>query len=266
VLAPGDRFCAACGGPLTPSDVAAAAPAWGWRQVGLGLLLSPLAFVAALIPVFPFALIFDSDSDAFYGIASGLTAIFYLGLAAIAAWVAFVRHNGGDWTRGWGALGFRRPNWSTVRWGAFALLGAWGAAFAYGGVIEAFDVDSLKASCDAQVPNRIRENAWLLGVTGVTAVVFAPLGEEIFFRGFALRGLARSFGAVVAVIVSGTLFGFAHLLGGFELLKVLPIFVPIGIFFGIAAWRSGNILSSMGAHFIFNLASILAIASTTCEP
>jgi len=43
-----------------------------------------------------------------------------------------------------------------------------------------------------------------------TVVTAAPIAEELFFRGFALPAMARSWGPVAAVIVSGALFSGLH--------------------------------------------------------
>jgi membrane protease YdiL (CAAX protease family) len=45
----------------------------------------------------------------------------------------------------------------------------------------------------------------------ITVAIAAPLGEEIFFRGFALPALQKSWGPAVAVLVSGALFSLLHL-------------------------------------------------------
>src|SRR5258708_16124611 len=44
----------------------------------------------------------------------------------------------------------------------------------------------------------------------ITVTIAAPLGEELFFRGFALPALQRSWGVVAAVFVSGALFSALH--------------------------------------------------------
>ena len=45
----------------------------------------------------------------------------------------------------------------------------------------------------------------------ITVTLAAPLGEEIFFRGFAFPALRRSFGLFAAMLVSGALFSFLHM-------------------------------------------------------
>ncbi len=44
----------------------------------------------------------------------------------------------------------------------------------------------------------------------LVAVVFAPLVEELFFRGLLLRSLQRRVGTGRAVALSSVLFGLAH--------------------------------------------------------
>ena len=45
---------------------------------------------------------------------------------------------------------------------------------------------------------------------GLLVTVVGPIAEEVFFRGFALPGLARSFGPVGAALTSSLLFSLAH--------------------------------------------------------
>ncbi len=77
----------------------------------------------------------------------------------------------------------------------------------------------------------------------VTVVIAAPLGEELFFRGFALPALARGMGAPAAVVVSGLLFSLLHMdpvgfIGLWEL----------GILFGVLRWATGSIWPAVLAH------------------
>lgn len=45
----------------------------------------------------------------------------------------------------------------------------------------------------------------------ITVTLAAPLGEEIFFRGFALPALRRTFSALAAILLSGALFSLLHM-------------------------------------------------------
>jgi membrane protease YdiL (CAAX protease family) len=114
------------------------------------------------------------------------------------------------------------------------------------------------------VPESIRASALLLAMSSFLAVIFAPACEELYFRGFVFPGLARAWGPAAGIVASGLLFGSAHLLGNPTLYKSMIQFTAIGMVFAFAYWKSGNILSTMLAHFTFNLIGIVTIASTTC--
>ena len=81
----------------------------------------------------------------------------------------------------------------------------------------------------------------------VTVVVAAPLGEELFFRGFALPALQRSWGAAAAVIVSGALFSTLHMdpVGFVGLME-------IGILLAALRLWSGSLWASVIGHAVNN--------------
>jgi membrane protease YdiL (CAAX protease family) len=83
---------------------------------------------------------------------------------------------------------------------------------------------------------------------GVVAVVAAPAGEEIFFRGFLHAALRRSFRFVVAAAFSSLAFALFH---------VTPLHIPLFFFVGFGlAWvfeRWGSLAASIAAHMAFNV-------------
>ncbi len=81
----------------------------------------------------------------------------------------------------------------------------------------------------------------------ITVAIAAPLGEELFFRGFALPALQRSFGAVLAVLVSGALFSALHLdpVGFVGLLE-------IGMMLALLRLWSGSLWPAVMAHAVNN--------------
>lgn len=76
--------------------------------------------------------------------------------------------------------------------------------------------------------------------------------EEVLFRGYLMRALERSWGILVAVVVSGFLFGMFHL----QLPNLLPL-ATIGIALALMTWLSGSIWPAVLAHFINNGAAVL---------
>jgi membrane protease YdiL (CAAX protease family) len=85
-------------------------------------------------------------------------------------------------------------------------------------------------------------------VAAAAVTVAAPIGEEIFFRGFLYGSLRRRFGFWPAAGISGAVFGAVH---------VLPLLIPLMFVVGIALafiyeWR-GSLVASMAAHSAFNI-------------
>jgi membrane protease YdiL (CAAX protease family) len=83
------------------------------------------------------------------------------------------------------------------------------------------------------------------------AILIAPAGEEIMFRGFLYRGWARSERMVwPAIIAISVLWAALHV--QYDWTGVLQIFV-IGLFLGWMRWRSGSVLLTFLLHALFNL-------------
>jgi uncharacterized protein len=83
------------------------------------------------------------------------------------------------------------------------------------------------------------------------AIVVAPAGEEILFRGFLFRGFVtseRSGWPAIAVI--SLLFAALHV--QYDWVGMAQIFV-IGLFLGWVRWRSGSLLLTFLLHALFNL-------------
>jgi hypothetical protein len=91
---------------------------------------------------------------------------------------------------------------------------------------------------------------WLLPMW-LGAVVIAPAGEEVMFRGFLFRGWARSERTVwPAIIVISVLWASLHV--QYDWTGIAQIFA-IGLFLGFVRWRSGSTLLTFVLHALFNL-------------
>lgn len=95
---------------------------------------------------------------------------------------------------------------------------------------------------------------WLPGLL-IGAVIVAPAGEEVLFRGFLFRGWARSerttWPAIVAISIV-----WAALHVQYDWTGLLQIFV-IGLFLGWMRARSGSMLLTFFLHALFNLEGTL---------
>jgi membrane protease YdiL (CAAX protease family) len=80
-----------------------------------------------------------------------------------------------------------------------------------------------------------------------TVMIAAPLGEELFFRGFAQPALQRSWGPVAAVLVSGAMFALIHL----DRVGFLGLW-EIGITLALLRYATGSLWPSILCHAVNN--------------
>ncbi len=230
---------------------------WGPKDVLLGIG-GFLAFfiIVPIIIIIPFTVAFGRESDGELAAFLVIGMFSQTAIAATAGALTFGKYGGG-----WERLGVHMPTWATFGWAVAALVGAVALGAAYIGLVSVFDLDFLKSECDDQIPRQILDNDRLLILAGFAAIAFAPICEELFFRGFIAPGLSRSWGAAIGIVGSGVLFALPHGTSSYK--PLIPIFA-IGLVFAYAYFRSGNILSTMLAHLAFNILAVSNLA--TCDP
>lgn len=234
---------------------------WTLRDVGLGMLWFLGLFLLFPVPFAGAAAIISgsTDSNLTYAVSLIAGAGSEVGLIVVAAAYTWGKY-GGSWER----LGIAMPTLSTFGWGVAALGVALALGYAYGITIEIFDIDWLRSQCDDQLPQDVINNIGLMTLAGIIAIGFAPVCEEIFFRGFLFTGMLRAWGLVLGVLASGLVFSVAHI--GENMHKtIIPIFI-IGAVFAAAYYRSGNIFTAIFAHLVFNSVSFAIIAGGGCDP
>jgi len=98
--------------------------------------------------------------------------------------------------------------------------------------------------------NSAAAEGWLAAMV-FAAIIVAPAGEEIMFRGFLFRGWARSDrSAWPAIVVISVLWAAMHV--QYDWTGILQIFVA-GLLLGWMRWRSGSTLLTFVLHALFNL-------------
>jgi len=89
----------------------------------------------------------------------------------------------------------------------------------------------------------------------VVVTLIAPAVEELTYRGLGI-GLLQPWGIVLAIAVTGVLFGTAH-----GLLVALPILTVFGLVVGWLRVRTDSIYPSMVLHATFNAIALIASVS-----
>lgn len=95
-------------------------------------------------------------------------------------------------------------------------------------------------------------DGWALALLATTAVLLAPLFEEMVFRGVLLPVLVRSLGRGWGVFLSGLVFAVAHLSIG-----ELPPLLVLGLGLGLMRLSSGRLLPCVVMHACWNGATFL---------
>lgn len=88
----------------------------------------------------------------------------------------------------------------------------------------------------------------------IMGVVLAPIGEEVYFRGFLYPALRQRFGATKGIIFTALFFSGMH----FDLYRLIPIAAG-GIGLTYLYERSGNIWTNIIAHGVWNAIMIALI-------
>jgi membrane protease YdiL (CAAX protease family) len=82
-------------------------------------------------------------------------------------------------------------------------------------------------------------------------VLFAPLVEELTFRGVGQSLWRARFGPVAGILVTGVLFGLWH-----GLLYALIVLIPFGIALAYLRERTNSVVPGIAVHAFFNAAAI----------
>lgn len=110
-----------------------------------------------------------------------------------------------------------------------------------------------------QIPEEIRDASLIW--PALVAVFAAPVGEEVFFRGFLYRGLRRRFTIWPSVLISAVCFSLIHVtpgsLGG-SVTLVLALF-PVGVGLAWIYERRQSLLACIVAHATFNVIGVAVL-------
>ena len=151
-----------------------------------------------------------------------------------------------------------------VGWGPVIWLGAIAAQVAVGAIVVALGVPLVG---NTEGLEEISADRTYVVSLVITAVIAAPIVEEMVFRGVVMRGLRSRMPMLAVVVVQGLLFGVAHVdpvrgVGNIGLVLVLS---GVGIAFGVAVALLGRIGPSIVAHAIFNGAVLLLVLTGVAD-
>src|SRR5688572_20641492 len=97
----------------------------------------------------------------------------------------------------------------------------------------------------------------------VMASIVAGVVEEAAFRGYMQGPMQRRHGPVVAIILSGVLFGVAHFTHHpHSLLAMMPFYVAVAAIYGGLAYATNSILPGLVLHAVGDVFSLTRLWTT----
>ena len=142
----------------------------------------------------------------------------------------------------WKHIGFGKFNWSTMGLGCGLLVAGYMIIILHNIIIMFLGIDT-QGDAILKIFESLDSPFWFF----VVGVVFAPIVEEIFFRGFLFQGFRQKYGWVVAILLSSAIFAAAHL----DLVSLIPTFV-LGVVLAYVYHMSNSVWPGIILHFLVN--------------
>jgi membrane protease YdiL (CAAX protease family) len=147
------------------------------------------------------------------------------------------------WRRiSWKALGFGKFNWSTLSIGCGLLFVGYILIILHNLLLFGLGVDTQGEEI-VKMFEGLDSPFWFF----IVGAVFAPLVEEIFFRGFLFQGFRERYGWPVGMLLSSAIFAAAHL----DLVALIPTFI-LGNVLAYVYHRSNSVWPGIFLHFLVN--------------
>jgi CAAX protease family protein len=142
-------------------------------------------------------------------------------------------------------LGFGQPPrwWKEALFGAIVIAITWSGIFAFSLGTSSVTVTSLRLD-----PGTV---AGALGL-GLTLNVLVGFNEETLFRGYIFTNLEEGLPLILAIIISGLIFGAAHLLNpGANAASTFGVAL-FGVLAAVSYWATGRLWMAIGMHVAWN--------------
>ncbi|MCY4575948.1 MAG: type II CAAX endopeptidase family protein, partial [Chloroflexi bacterium] len=233
------------------SRPAAPSVPWTARQVLISVAVIAAAFLVVIGGIIGLAEVVDVSGWGEHVVLL-IATLALQGVMILSVWVFAVRPSGGRWA----SLGFRqiRPI-STTLIAIAGITACQALVVGYVQLVDWLEIDFL-------VPRNPFES-WDIdpisfAIIALSAVIIAPLFEEIFFRGFMYQAFRKTMAVWPAAILTSLIFGMAHI----DPAIIIPIALVGMILLGIYRW-TGNLWSSIITHAGYNAIAVTALAVQT---
>lgn len=212
--------------------------------LGAGLMISLSTGMFATLALKNFVSGLTMADESFYSFVIGSICFQFVGLILVHI---FLRAHEVGWME---FLGFKQPNYRRgMLLGVAVALVAVPVALGVN-ELSRIVVTSITGSAEMQPTMKVLQVSVSLPqriLFGTTAIIVAPLIEEILFRGILYRTLQQRGFPRLGLYGSSILFGLIHA----NLVTLLPL-TCLALVFALLYDRTNNLMSSITAHSLFN--------------
>jgi hypothetical protein len=154
------------------------------------------------------------------------------------------------------SLGFGMFEWSTLGLGCGLLIASYMIIIVHNVALMILGVDT-QGEQILQLFAKLDSPLWFI----IVGVIFAPIVEELFFRGFLFQGFRQKYGWINGGLLSSAIFGAAHL----DLVALIPTFI-LGCLLAYMYHRSNSVWPGIILHILVNAMGLLAAYAATQMP
>jgi hypothetical protein len=234
---------------LAPAEAPAKEPFWDYFDLLLmmGLLCASLLIV--VLCASGWVHFHPSAKNDVTTLALPTQFLAYL-LVYVSFWVVFrLKYDRGVFD----SLGWRKTNYSLVAAGVGGIVLAIGISI----IAQLIHTPQVDTAFDELIKTPLS-----MALLAITAVFFAPLFEEMMFRGFLQPLLSRTLGVAAGIALTAILFGGLHASeyqGAWQYVAAITL---VGIALGIVRAKTKSIIPGTVMHGCFNAVSVVGLIAT----
>jgi membrane protease YdiL (CAAX protease family) len=167
---------------------------------------------------------------------------------AVLLWLYWRYVRGAGWPRStatWRRTNCRAHRLSDEVWGAALVAGLLGLV----ALVLTFRVLNRLVSLPAQRTDDVSHLPLVtLAPMLIMSALVAGITEESSFRGYMQGPIERRHGPIVAILATGSLFGFAHFSHPEVTLGLMPFYLSVAVIYGMLAYLTNSILPGVVLH------------------
>lgn len=154
------------------------------------------------------------------------------------------------------SVGFGKFDWATLGLGCGLLIGSYIFIMIHNGILMLLGIETQGEEI-MQIFTELDSAIWFV----LVGVIFAPIVEEIFFRGFLFQGFRQKYGWVKGGLLSAAVFAIGHL----DPVALIPTFI-LGLLLVYMYHRSNSVWPGIILHFLVNAFGFCSLYAMTQFP